>query len=179
MYSSLDKACNILNQNYSHVLEFGVYKGGTIRFLRKKLSEKYKIFGFDSFIGLPEDWTGTPCIKGEFNADGIIPYIENVSFFKGWFNETLPQYLNIAEPIALLHIDCDLYSSTKTILYSLKNYINPGTVIVFDEWYYNFKDINENRQHEQKAFLEWSIEYNINYRLLEEIEIEKRIIIIN
>lgn len=179
MYSTLNKACNILNKNYNHVLEFGVYKGGSIRYLRNRLSERYKIFGFDSFVGLPEDWVGTPCIKGEFNADGIIPDIINVSFFKGWFNETLPQYLNIAEPIALLHIDCDLYSSTKIVLNTLKYYIKSGTVIVFDEWYYNFKDTKENRLHEQKAFLEWSIENNINYTLLDEIEVEKRIVIVN
>ena len=178
MRLTLNTACDIINYNYTHVLEFGVYKGGTIRFLRDKLPSNFKILGFDSFDGLPEDWIGTPEKKGHFSADGILPNIDNVEFFKGWFIDTLPEYLKKAENIALLHIDCDLYSSTKTVLYNLTNYIKPGTVIVFDEWYYNFKDVEENRQHEQKAFYEWTIDNNIDYTILDELECEKRIIVI-
>lgn len=50
--------------------------------------------------------------------------------------------------------------------------------IVFDEWYYNQVDIAEHRQHEQKAFYEWVRDYNINYEILDEIERERRIVII-
>jgi hypothetical protein len=42
----------------------------------------------------------------------------NVQLIKGWFNETLPKFTNLLESddkIALLHIDCDIYSSTKTV----------------------------------------------------------------
>jgi len=174
MYSTLKKACELISTQHKHVLEFGVYKGGTIRYLHKLLSSKFSIFGFDSFIGLPEDWSGTPCKKGEFSVDGIIPDIDNIKFYKGWFQDTLPLYKQIAEPIALLHIDCDLYSSTKIILETLDEFIIKDTVIVFDEWYYNFNDIEENRQHEQKAFYEW-----VNDRkfiIYPEYEPEKRII---
>ena len=53
----------------------------------------------------------------------------------GWFNETLPGFVEKhPEPVALLHVDCDLYSSTVTILNNLKNNIVPGTVIIFDEY---------------------------------------------
>ena len=38
------------------------------------------------------------------------------------------------QPIALLHVDCDLYSSTVTVLNTLKDNIVPGTVIIFDEF---------------------------------------------
>jgi hypothetical protein len=59
----------------------------------------------------------------------------------------LPPHL----PIALLHIDCDLYSSTKTIFELLSDRIVPGTVIVFDELvnYPAFK------KHEVLAFYEF------------------------
>jgi hypothetical protein len=52
---------------------------------------------------------------------------------------------------AFLHVDCDLYSSTKTILESLSDRIVAGTVIVFDE-YFNYPNW---RSHEHKAFREF------------------------
>jgi hypothetical protein len=53
----------------------------------------------------------------------------------GWFDQTLPGFVKKhQDPIALLHVDCDLYSSTVTILNNLKDQIVPGTVIVFDEY---------------------------------------------
>jgi hypothetical protein len=63
MESSVEFATKCIQNNYKHVLEFGVYKGDTIQKLRNSLDESYKIFGFDSFEGLPEDWIGTPCFK--------------------------------------------------------------------------------------------------------------------
>ena len=57
----------------------------------------------------------------------------------------------MAEPIALLHIDCDLYSSTDYVLSTLKPAIRSGTVIVFDE-YFNYPGW---KQHEHKAFEEF------------------------
>jgi len=43
-----------LNPDYAHVLEFGVAKGVTLATIAKYLRKDYEIFGFDSFIGLPE-----------------------------------------------------------------------------------------------------------------------------
>src|SRR5215475_10403032 len=40
-----------------HYLEFGVYTGGTMRFIAKRIGG-HAIHGFDSFEGLPEDWSG-------------------------------------------------------------------------------------------------------------------------
>lgn len=176
MNRTLCRAIELINRDYKHVLEFGVYFGGTISQMRKSLPLEYQIFGFDSFSGLPEDWSGTPHKTGDLSTFNKIPNIDNVYFYKGWFKDTIPQYLEIAKPIALLHIDCDLYSSTIDVLYGLKNFILPSTILVFDEWYYNHKDIPENRQHEQKAFFEWSENLNIRYEILDQIEDERRIV---
>lgn len=179
MNHTLRIACSLANKNYKHILEFGVYKGGTIKQLRNSFDKEMKIFGFDSFEGLPEDWVGTTCVKGDMSTDGIVPSIEGVTFYKGWFNETIPLYKKEYDPsnmISILHVDCDLYSSTIEVLYSLRERIAPGTILVFDEWYYNHRDNESNRQHEQKAFFEWTKEFNIKYAMFNQIEDERRII---
>lgn len=159
----------------NHVLEFGVWKGNTITKIRKNLTDRYKVFGFDTFTGLPENWTDL-YKKGSFDVNGVVPNIPDITFYKGLFKDTIPLYKTIARPIALLHIDCDLYESTIDVLYGLNDYIVSGTVLVFDEWYYNGKDIPENRLHEQKAFYEWTQNFNREYTIYPEIEIERRIL---
>jgi|TARA_R110000803_G_C11986865_1_gene321437 hypothetical protein len=171
---TLRKAITLINTKHTHVLEFGVYSGGTLKQLRKELPPKFQTFGFDSWEGLPEDWVGTRHKKGGLYSN--MPHIENTKLYKGWFTDTIPKYKEIAEPITLLHCDADLYSSTITILYELNEYIVPETVIVFDEWYYNHKDVEENRQHEQKAFYEWVSDMGREYILYDEVEDERKII---
>jgi len=162
---------------FDHILEFGVADGHTIYQLRNTTHPKYQIFGFDTFTGLPEDWEGANITAGTFSVNGKIPdHIHGVTFHKGLFKDTLPLYVEVAKPIALLHIDCDLYSSTIDVLYTLNDYIFPETVIVFDEWYYNGVDIPQNRQHEQKAFYEWSKHFGRSFELYQQIESERRIV---
>ena len=55
------------------------------------------------------------------------------------------------QPIAFIHIDCDLYSSTKTVFELLGRRIQPGCVIVFDE-YFNYPGWQDG---EFKAFQEF------------------------
>jgi hypothetical protein len=134
------------------VLEFGVASGGTLRVIAEHWQKP--VFGFDSFEGLPEQWRpGFPAGMFAQNPPNIP---DNASLVRGWFNESLPGFAN-AHPgeIAFLHIDCDLYSSTRTIFEILGSRIKPGTVIVFDE-YWNYPGW---RIHEHKAFhefLAWS-----------------------
>jgi hypothetical protein len=65
-------------------------------------------------------------------------------------------------PVSFLHIDCDLYSSTKTVLHYLGNRIRSGTVIVFDE-YFNYVGW---RNHEYKAFAEFIAASGLSYRYI-------------
>jgi hypothetical protein len=129
------------------VLEFGVAGGATIRALAAcpQLRER-PIFGFDSFKGLPEPWGGYP--KGKFACDA--PEVPpNVELVVGWFDETLAPFLaSHPDNVALLHIDCDLYSSTRTVFEHLGPRIIAGTVIVLDEFWII-------TDHEQRAFNEW------------------------
>jgi hypothetical protein len=159
---------NLTPVHFDHVLEFGVCRGASIKIIKEELDrkkEKYNIFGFDSFIGLPEDWVGTGLKKGYFSTDGKIPNIDGIKFFKGWFKDTIPEYLKIAKDIALLHVDCDVYSSTIDVLYGVQDFVVEGTIIVFDDWFYNhdpkYNDGN------QKAFYEWIKDFKRDYRFID------------
>ena len=178
-YVTCEYACMLVNPNYKHALEFGVFEGKSIRKIRNLLDDTYKVFGFDSFIGLPENWENTICDKGSFDLQGAVPIIDGVQFFSGWFEDSIPHYLKEAEPIALLHIDCDLYSSTMTVLEMLRPYIVKDTIIVFDEWLYTTLDNKKSNIHEQRAFIEWVKKYDIRYEfeLFEDYEHDERMIV--
>jgi predicted O-methyltransferase YrrM len=144
------------------VLEFGVEKGLSIRHLASLTPRT--VHGFDSFEGLPGDWTGTKEAKSAFSLKGQLPKIPpNAKLHVGWFDATLPTFLAAnPAPCALLHVDCDIYTSTVTIFSLLRDRIAPGTVIVFDE-YFNYPGW---RQHEYKAFQEFITETALKYSYL-------------
>lgn len=143
------------------ILEFGVRYGYSISHLAK-LFPKRKIFGFDSFEGLPEAWHNERA--GAYSTMGEIPEVpKNITLIPGWFNATLPEFKkNHPEAIAFINIDCDLYSSTKLVLEELSPQIIPGTIIVFDEYIGN----THWRDDEFKAFQEWTKNNRIKYRYL-------------
>lgn len=144
------------------LLEFGVEKGASLRYLAGLT--KRDVHGFDSFEGLPGDWTGTREAKAAFSRSGRLPNVPgNAKLHVGWFDATLPAFL-AAHPgqCALVHVDCDIYSSTATIFALLKERIGPGTVIVFDE-YFNYPGW---RQHEYKAFQEFIAQTGLKYSYL-------------
>ena len=142
------------------VLEFGVASGKSINFIARSLPQE-TIYGFDSFEGLPEDWTFR-YRKGHF-AQQLPEVAENVELVVGLFGDTLPGFLaQHPEDVSYLHIDCDLYSSTRTILELLGDRIRPGTVIVFDE-YFNYQSW---RQHEHKAFMEFVEARKVKFHFL-------------
>jgi Macrocin-O-methyltransferase (TylF) len=139
------------------ILEFGVASGRTIRHIAGLT--KRDIHGFDSFEGLPESWR-TGFAQGAF-AQALPAVPDHVSLHKGWFSNTLPPYMQATnERVALLHIDCDLYSSTFFVLNALADRIGTGTVIVFDE-YFNYPGW---KLHEHKAFQEFVTKSGLTFR---------------
>ena len=116
-------------------IEFGVFQGTTINVCSSKRPD-YLFYGFDSFIGLPEAWReGHP--TGHFSLGGNLPIVnENVKLIKGWFSETLDEFLmNVNSNVSFLHVDCDIYSSSKFVLDKLSKRLQVGTIILFDEFY--------------------------------------------
>lgn len=140
------------------ILEFGVASGNTINHIAGQVPGE--VHGFDVFSGLPEDWrTGFP--KGAF-AQPLPEVRPNVKLHVGLFGDTLGPFVaqHQGSFVSLLHVDCDLYSSTVTIFEHLQAMIVPGTVIVFDE-YWNYPGW---KQHEFKAFAEFCERAKVTYR---------------
>ncbi|MQA15640.1 MAG: class I SAM-dependent methyltransferase [Pseudonocardiaceae bacterium] len=130
-------------------LEFGVFSGQTLKVIAEA-REGHGVYGFDSFEGLPENWrTGFP--TGAFRVDGI-PDVPGAELLVGWFDDVLPGFL--AEhpgPVALLHVDSDLYSSARTVLDQVGPRLVPGSVVLFDE-YFNYPGWE---RHEHLAWQEY------------------------
>ncbi|MCX7627967.1 MAG: tetratricopeptide repeat protein [Methylophilaceae bacterium] len=142
------------------VLEFGVRHGNSIRQIAALAGQE--VHGFDSFQGLPEAWHDEA--KGSYTTGGKLPEVpHNVRLHVGWFSDVLPEFLeHHSEPIRLLNIDCDIYSSTKTVLDLLAPRIVPGSVILFDEYIGNAHW----REDEFKAFQEAVVRYGWQYEYL-------------
>jgi len=131
-------------------LEFGVFEGNSIQTISKNTDNI--VYGFDSFEGLPEEWNGLK--QGHFATQ--IPKLEqkNIELVVGYFDKTIPLFVkNHLEPISFIHIDCDLYSSTKTIFDAFKDRFQNDSIIAFDELV-KYGD-QQWKQHEFKAFVEF------------------------
>jgi len=145
------------------LLEFGTWQGTSINYFSSRIPEK-TFFGFDSFEGLKEDWTGFSLPAGYFDLKGQLPKVNaNVKLVKGWFDQSLPGFLekNPAK-ILFLHIDCDTYESTLYVLNTVKERLHKGTYILFDEYigYPNWEF------GEYKAFQEFVSANNIQYKYI-------------
>jgi predicted O-methyltransferase YrrM len=144
-------------------LEFGVYKGNSINRLAK-IKPNVTFYGFDSFIGLPEHWRPA-ARRGAFSTGGELPPVRsNVKLIRGFYADTLPAFVaaHATKTISFMHVDCDLYSSTKTILAETKALLAPGTIIVFDEYF----NAPESREEEYKAFMEFIAENKIGFEYI-------------
>ena len=133
-------------------LELGVRFGNSLRLLHEHCGRAWH--GFDTFAGLPEVWHGVA--SGSYSTYGRRPVLDgDISLYEGLFCDTLPNFMAKHHgPVALLHIDCDLYSSTRDGLMLLGPWIVPGTILIFDELIMNahwqedeFKAFEEARKH--------------------------------
>ncbi|KAF4668901.1 hypothetical protein FOL46_001767 [Perkinsus olseni] len=142
------------------ILDFGVATGNFTRYIAGELKGR-RMYGFDSFKGLPSDWLPAGGVlpkaaMGAFAQDKIPEMPDNVELVVGLFDDTLPAFAgdHPDDTIALLHIDCDMYESTVSIFKNVGHMIVPGTIIVFDELF----DYPQYAEHELKAFFEFLVE---------------------
>lgn len=147
--------------------QFGVFRGKMARFLEPMVRGDRKLHLLDSFEGLPEDWIG-PWKKGMFSlSKAQLPSFdsEKVVIHKGWFSKTGPELARLLNrPLAFIHADADLYSSTIDLLFSMNQHIVPGTVILFDE--YMMAHDGEFDDGEHRAVVEWADKFGRKFEYL-------------
>ena len=159
-------------ENWGDYLEFDVFRG-TSFIMAYKMAMRYepsdmRFFAFDSFQGLPES-EGAVMKKGEWASPrtvfervirkgGVDP--AKVVTVEGLFSETLDDRLKHEHELvraAVVHVDCDLYSSTKDVLRFVEDIVGPGTILIFDYWYSFRKNETVERWGERRAYGEWSL----------------------
>lgn len=133
-------------------LEFGVFKGASLLHAQKRADElglrSMRFIGFDSFQGLPPE----PDQRKEMFYEGQYSCGENrvrtwlsehgadwsrLVLVPGFYDQTLTQRkkseLGLTK-CAVAMLDCDIYSSTKVALTWLDGIIEPGSVVILDDW---------------------------------------------
>ena len=154
--------CTVLKDVPIDYLEFGVADGSSLRsWCGINRHAESRLFGFDSFAGLPEDWTEERP-KGTFNRGGIPPDIADrrVRFHVGLFQDSLPAFLDSYRPSSrvVIHNDSDLYSSTLYMLTMMERVNLPDTVVIFDEFW--------DALHEYRALIDYSTAYRRPFRII-------------
>ena len=159
-------------ENLGDYLEFGVFSGTSISCMYQVLQEfnlpQVRLFGFDSFEGMPESsatedegtWEpgqfkfGIEYTKGILTARGID--WNRVLLTKGWFCNTLTPEFRQQHQIkkaSILMVDCDIYSSTVDVLKFCEPLIQDEVVVFFDDW--NSNHLADKNLGEKKAFDEF------------------------
>ena len=139
------------------------------KLLTSSIFQKMRFFAFDSFEGLPDVADSDTCgffEKGQFNAslDQFNGNLDAAGFpqersvvVSGWYDKSLTHTVygehNLTKA-AIVHIDCDLYESTKLVLEFITPLLVDGTVLIFDDWFhFNGHPL----RGEQRAFNEWTV----------------------
>ena len=156
-------------------LEFGVYNGTSLMCMHHELRsaglDHVRLFGFDSFQGLPasaavEDegrWRPGQCrsplefTTAVLKAEGVD--WNRVTLIPGWFSDTLNDDTLARHGIrkaSVIMIDCDLYSSAKAALNFCAPLIHDEALILFDEW--NPRGMEQKTVGEKRAFQEFLAE---------------------
>ncbi len=144
------------------LIEFGVKAGYTAGVLMNTMKHiqnievdyprDRKLWLCDSYEGFPEAgcdidrhspmneiWRpgtsrGCPAEAMRDAAEAILP--GQVEIVEGWYDKTWRIFAPRHRAYALVHADCDLYSSTKGALAQLfgNECIAPGCIVLFDDW---------------------------------------------
>ena len=126
-----------------------------------QFDEIVKVFGLDSFEGFPEptkfddsfrkplkgEWSKSPSGKYKYNQDFIKDIFnnafvsqDNLELIEGFFEQSAFNLRDKNLRIGILHLDGDLYESTKAPLEHLSESVVKGGFIVFDDFILNTKE---------------------------------------
>jgi hypothetical protein len=152
-------------------LEFGVYYGSSIACMHDALEglglRQVRIFGFDSFEGLPDSAdkeTASPWLPGQYRSslELIRKFLhkrgvpmDRVTLIKGWFSSLSPA-LGSEHGLtraSIVNFDCDLYSSTREALAFAGPLLGRCAIVYFDDWH--AAGMAEKGEGQRRAFEEF------------------------
>lgn len=168
LYPYLEHCLSCSLKSDDHLfMELGVFTGNTFNCIRSALPKNIKLYGFDTFTGLPEDWMINDkdilYAKGTFSLDYIPHNTENTEFIVGNIEDTLDQFLRLNnKKISFVHFDMDLYNPTFFALKQMHNYFVNGSILVFDDFY----NLPGWENYSFKALLDYINLYNIEFEPL-------------
>jgi predicted O-methyltransferase YrrM len=131
------------------IIEFGSYRGGSAIFLAataKAIGLNSHVWALDTYEGMPEV---DPSIdlhqKGDFrdvDYEELVQFagqagLNNLTFVRGRFEDTMSDVIKKARPIALAHVDCDIYSAVAYSYESIREHMVEGGYIAFDDAHYS------------------------------------------
>jgi hypothetical protein len=131
------------------IIEFGSYRGGSAIFLAavaKAVGLDSHVWALDTYEGMPQtDLTIDLHRKGDFKDVDYAELVQfarqnelnNLTFVRGRFEETMPALIEKTKPTALAHIDCDIYSAVAYSYESVKDHMVNGGYIAFDDAHYS------------------------------------------
>lgn len=154
MLSAIDRALEEVQSKgiAGDYLEFGVFKGASLLYTQQSADQKrltgMKFFGFDSFAGLPEEQDQRRKIfyRGQYmcSESQVRTWLsqygadwERVVLVPGFYDRTLTDETKDKLKIkkcAVAMLDCDIYSSTKDALSWIDDLLQPGSVVILDDW---------------------------------------------
>lgn len=151
------------------IVELGCYNGTTSLFLRRLLdmhgSDERQLHAYDSFQGLPDKTSEDTSPAGEQFKGGELKASKNILIrnFKQaglklpqihtcWFEELRTD--DLPESIAFAFLDGDFYTSIKASLEVITPSLQPGSVILVDDYQ------SEALPGAKRATDEWARKYN-------------------
>lgn len=173
IFASITRFCVANRPIDGYYFEFGCHSASTMRMAYRHFKHMFdwSYVAFDSFEGLPEIteidrqeiWEQGKLATSEEDFTRLVlkaglPKNKLITV-KGFYDKSLNASLRNrlqAKKAAVIYIDCDLYASTVPVLEFVKDFLQVGTVIVFDDWNCFCADPHKG---ERRAFAEFCNRY--------------------
>jgi Macrocin-O-methyltransferase (TylF) len=132
--------------HHGHIVEFGSYRGGGAIFmaaLARKFLPGCRVFGFDTFSGMPPtdqrvDYHGTGSFA-DVDLTELRRYVSeiglenNLEYIQGDFADTVVPMLRNIGSVSLAHIDCDIRSAIECAYDATKPHMVSGGYWILDD----------------------------------------------
>ena len=151
LFQSIAYFCHVNRPMQGYYFEFGCHEANTMRLAWKhsRFLFDWTYVAFDSFEGFPEIaeidrqeiWAQGKCATPEDQfhkmvVDAGMP-ADRLITVKGFYDRSLTPELRdrlLPGKAAVIYVDCDLYASTVDVLDFIVDFLQIGTIIVFDDW---------------------------------------------